>query len=339
MSRRVQLLFFVVGLALLALLVHHVGAHTLLADLRRAGWTFPPIVLLWAVVYAMNTAAWLLLVHGDADAERRRVPFGRAYVICVSSFALNYATPFVALGGEALRVSASTPWLGGHRAAASTIAFRVVHTAGQFVFWLLSIPVAFVLLPHTAATRGLLAVTAVVLVAGTVLLGALLRARTLERLLGVLPRVPLLRRLAPALERRRPSLLAVDAELAALARERPRRLAAALAIETTGRFLAALEFVLIARGVGEHVSWAGAAVIGGFSQLVMNVLFFVPFEMGPKEGSLFAVFRLLGYGPRVGVYGAVVSRLREVAWIAIGLTLIWLGAGRSSVGERRDQGA
>lgn len=319
MSRRVQLASFLIGVALLALLIAHVGARTLLADLRRAGWTLLPILLVWGTVYAMNTAAWLLLIGGP-----RSIPAGRAFVLTVSSFALNYVTPFVALGGEALRVASASAWLGTRRAAASVVAFRVVHTAGQFVFWLLTIPVAFALLPASPATRVLLALTALVLVAGTLLLGAVLRARTLERLLALLPRVPLLRRAAAPIERRRPALLALDAELAALARERPGRVALAVGVEAASRFVATLEFVLIARSVGAPVTFWAATVIAAFYQVVVNVLFFVPLSLGSKEGGLFAAFRLLGYAPRVGIYGAVVSRLREVTWIAIGLAFIWL---------------
>ena len=89
------------------------------------------------------------------------------------------------------------------------------------------------------------------------------------------------------------------------------------------------DIVLIGRSIGEPVSLGASAVIGSFSQLVINALFFVPFELGAKEGSLFAVFRLLGHAPHVAVYGAVVSRLREITWITIGLVAIWLGAARS----------
>jgi len=43
---------------------------------------------------------------------------------------------------------------------------------------------------------------------------------------------------------------------------------------------------------------------------VQNVIFVVPFEVGTKEGSLYLVFQLLGLDPALGVYTAIVSRLR-----------------------------
>jgi hypothetical protein len=336
MSRRIRFLTFVAGLALLALLVLRVGGgpRALAADVRRVGWGFAPIVALWGVVYAMNTASWLLVLH--ASEVGARLPFARAYAISVSSFALNYVTPVVALGGEALRTAAVAPLVGRQRAAAATVAFRVVHTSGQLLCWLLTVPLALALLPTTTAMRIVLVLAALVLLAATTLLGAALRARTLERLLDALPRIPLLARAAPRLERHRAALLGVDAEIAAVAHDRPRRLAAALAIETASRFVATLEFVLIARGIGAPMGFAGGAVVAGFSQVVMNALFFLPFEVGAKEGSLFVIFRALGYSAHVAVSSAVLSRLRELAWIAIGLGLIWVGAERrTALGARR----
>src|SRR5439155_833297 len=60
------------------------------------------------------------------------------------------------------------------------------------------------------------------------------------------------------------------------------------------------------------------------TSLVQNVIFIVPFEVGTKEGSLYIVFQLLGLDPALGVYTAIVSRLRDLVWIGGGLGLVWL---------------
>jgi hypothetical protein len=50
----------------------------------------------------------------------------------------------------------------------------------------------------------------------------------------------------------------------------------------------------------------------------------MPFELGSREGGLYVIFRLLGLPPALGVYTAIVTRLRELIWIAIGLTFVWV---------------
>ncbi|GJG86193.1 membrane protein [Gemmatimonadetes bacterium T265] len=361
MTRRLQAVAFVAGVAFLAWLVVTTGPRTILRDLARTGWTFLPIVLVWGGVYAGNTVAWLALLQGAAaddhvstggavNAEEARgvIPFPRAFAITVSAFALNYVTPFVSLGGEPFKGAAAARWVGRPRAAASVVSFRVVHSLGQFLFWALTIPVAWVVLPPDRATRTLLLVAAVVLIPASVGAVFLLRARVLERGLDALRRARALgglgTRLSARLEPRRAALAAVDAELVTVARH-PAPLALALAVEVAGRFLAAFELVLVARVVGAPFGYADAVVAAGVSQVIMNLLFFVPFEAGTREGGLVLVARLLGLAPTVAVYAALVTRLRELTWIGIGLGLIWAagerggGDGGTVRGRAADDGA
>lgn len=324
MSRRIRLAFLLAGLACFAYLVQHVGPRNITADLRRVGWTFAAIVLLWAVVYAVNTSVWLLLL----GAQGGRIPFWRAYAMTVSSFAINYVTPFVALGGEPFRAAAAAPWVGAERATGSVVAFRVVHTLGQFGLWLLLLPVAYTIVRPTGRGAELVLVAGAGLVAAVWLLTWLLRSHALGRLPGTLSAVPPLRPFARALERHRAVLEAVDAQLAALATRHPRRLAAALFLETLARFVSTAELALAARSVGAPMGLRGAAFVGGFSQLLMNILFFVPLSVGTKEGGIYLGVRVLGLRPSLGVYAAIVSRLREIAWIALGLALVWAAGAR-----------
>ena len=343
MNRRVQVGAFLAGVAFLAWLVVSTGPQTILRDLARTGWTFVPLVLIWGGVYALNTVAWLALLQGAiaddgasvggpvAPHEARGViPFPRAFAITVSAFALNYVTPFVSLGGEPFKGAAAARWVGRHRAAASVVGFRIVHTLGQFLFWVLTIPVAWAVLPADHGMRALLLTASVVLVPASVGALLLLRARMLERGLDALGHARVLGslgvRLRARLEPRRAALVAIDTDLAAVARH-PATLAIALGAEVSGRFLAALEFVFVAHVVGARFSYADAIVAAGVSQVVMNLLFFVPFEAGTREGGLFLVARLLGLAPTVGVYAALVTRLRELTWIGIGLGLIWAAGG------------
>jgi len=325
-SRGVRLGLFVGGSALFAYLVARIGLGTLAADAARTGWMFLPILLLYGLVYVCNAWAWWLMM---AD-EPARPPFWRAYAITVSGFSLNFVTPMINVGGEPFKVAAVSQWLGVRRAAGSVVCYQMLHTLAMVLSWFTALGLGAVLLPHDPAVLAALAVAAAVLVG----LGALLvsghRSGVLERLLDVLHRVPLLGRLARLVEPRRAVLAQVDAQIAEFYRGNRRRFYQALALEYLSRAIYMAEYWLIFLSVGLDAGYLKAYLIGGLSTLMLNVLFIIPFEIGAKEGSLYLLFRLLGLDPALGVYTAIVSRLRDLVWIACGLTLVWFSGRRAA---------
>ena len=66
-----------------------------------------------------------------------------------------------------------------------------------------------------------------------------------------------------------------------------------------------------------------ALVVGSFASLMMNLLVFLPFELGAKEGALYLMFGWLGITPALGLAAALLSRIREIITMAVGWSLIW----------------
>ena len=326
MSRKLQLLLFVVGAAVFAYLLARSGARQLLADAAQTGWMFAPIVLLYGVVCACNAGAWLLIMAGEPTAPS----FWRTWAITVSSFSLNFMTPLVNVGGEPFKIAAVAPWIGLRRAAGSALLFQMLHTFGLLLSFLTAALLGLIFLPRTPAIVTTLAVTVVVLTALILLLLTGHRRGGLERTLDLLHRAPLIRGLARWLEPKRSTLASLDTQITQFYHASPRRFFQALALEYVSRCLFMVEYLFIALSVGLDIGYGRAYVIGGLTQLVQNVLFVVPFELGTKEGSLYLLFQLLGLDPALGVYTAIVSRVRDLAWIGAGLGLIWLSGRRPS---------
>jgi hypothetical protein len=80
--------------------------------------------------------------------------------------------------------------------------------------------------------------------------------------------------------------------------------------------------VLIAASLGVRLGYLRAFAIGGLEALMGNLLFFVPFELGAREGSYLALFSLFGMDPQLGLYTSIVSRVRDFVWIGLGLLLM-----------------
>jgi hypothetical protein len=316
-SWRTQLLLFTVGAAALAVLIARSNPRQLLVDVRTAGWAVPAIVGVYGLVYVLNTVAWKLTM-----IERPRLSFPRAWAINVSAFAINYVTPFASIGGEPFKIVAASQWMGTRNGAASVLNYRLVHMQAHLLVFLTGVALAFVLLPAGTVATPLLVLMTLILVALTSLLLAIHREGVIERLFDIGARIPLLSRFVLRLEPRRGALVEVDRQLIAFHRSSPGRYYGALATEYAARVFSMLEFFIIARAIGNPVSFGSAFLIGGFSSLVVNLFFFMPLNVGSKEGGLYLVFAAIGLPARLGVVAAVISRFRELTWIAIGLIMV-----------------
>jgi hypothetical protein len=236
---------------------------------------------------------------------------------------VNYSTPLLSFGGEPLKVVAATRALGRPRAVGSIVAFRLLHALAHVLCFLLAlIPAAF-LLPHSP----LVLISLVVVGAALLLITAFLFSRHREGLalhaLQLLRRLPVLKRLAVRLEPRAAVFHEIDSHMTAIFKSDRRRFYAALGVELVARLLSLAEYWVILYGMGLGVDPWRAFVVASFSSLVANALIFVPFELGTKEGAVFLMFEWLGITPGLGLAAALLSRLRELVWIATGWGLIW----------------
>ena len=324
--RRLQLALFLLGAAVFGYLIARIGVGRLVSDATRTGWMFIPIVLLYALVYACSALAWQLTM-GDSN----RPSFWRTYAVLISAGALNFLTPLINAGGEPFRVAALAPWLGKRRAAGSLILHRMLHSFTYVLVWFTAVGLAFALLPRETPTAvfASLGVVALVLVGIIALFVSAHRSGVLERILNWLNRVPLLRRLGGALEPKRALLVELDEQITEFYHRQPGRFVQAILLEYLSRCIFMLELVLIVASLGFGLSYLLAFTIGGLEAIAGNVLFLVPFEIGAREGAYYLLFKLFGLDPQLGLYTSIVGRVRDFAWIAAGLLLIWaVGAPR-----------
>jgi len=319
MTRTLRLALFLLGAAVFSYLVAQIGIGQLASDVGRTGFMFVPIVLLYALVYACSALAWQLTM-GDSS----RPSFWRTYAVTISAGALNSLTPVVNAGGEPFRVAALAPWLGKRRAAGSVILHRMLHSFAYVLVWFTAIVLAFALLPPETpnVVRIILGVVGLVLLCILALIMSAHRSGILERLLDWMGRVPLLRRLAALLEPKRAMLMELDEQITEFYHRQPGRFVQALLLEYLSRCIFMVEIVLIVASLGYRLSYLRAFTIGGLEALLGNLLFLVPFELGAREGSYFALFALFGMDPQLGLYTSIVSRVRDLAWIGLGLLLM-----------------
>lgn len=319
MSRRLRLGLLLLGVAVVSLMIWKVGPATLWAGLSGSLWVALALVPLWATIYLLNAIAWRQLT----SAGGKPIPLLQAFRMTIIAFGVNYSTPFMSFGGEPLKVLAATPALGRRRAVGSIVSFRLMHSLVHVVWFLVALIPAAILLPDSP-----LKYLGLILVGGAmVFLTLFLLSRHREglalQLLHLLRRIPLLKRLAARLEPQAEAFHEIDQHVTETFHRAPSRFYVAFAVESVGRLLSLGEFWLILYGLGLGVDPMRAFLVASFSSLFVNALIFVPFELGTREAGPYLMFQWLGIDPALGLAAALLTRIRELTWIAVGWAMVW----------------
>ena len=111
----------------------------------------------------------------------------------------------------------------------------------------------------------------------------------------------------------------VDHSLGLFYRTAPTRLALSIWFHFVAWFLGSVETWLILRFLGSQVSLATAAVIEAFGTGIKIATFLVPASLGVLEGGFVATAATFGLSATTAISFSLVRRVREAAWIAIGL--------------------
>ncbi|MBP3227686.1 MAG: flippase-like domain-containing protein [Bacteroidaceae bacterium] len=319
-------LFFVFGIACVVFMALHFDTDGTGAALFLQGaWPWLPVVLgVWIFVYMLNGVAYRTIVNlTAATPDSPRLSYPAALRLTVSGFAFSYITP-MGFGGLPYRIMELRPRYGTTRATASTLLYSMTHVLSHFLLW----TTAALLFPVVYAAK--MDATLGVLIALFVCLAALVyylflrgvRSGVAQKLLRVAAALPLLQRFTRGLAERYGDSAARLDECLAMLHRAPRAFIKALMCEYFARLVNTWEFVFILLAFGVQVSYADALMVLAFSSLVGNVFFFLPLQLGAREGGVAAVFALLGLAPALGIYTALYTRVREIFWVAVGVVFI-----------------
>ena len=322
MNKKYQNLFFLFGAAVLAVMLTQLDYREVFAGLRSTGYWFFAVLGLWALLYALNTATWYIIIRSGASG-RDGINFLWLYKITVSGFALNYATPCGLMGGEPYRIMALAPRIGTERASASVILYAMTHIFSHLWFWLLSCFLYIATQPMSVPMAILLAaVGAACSVAIWFFLKGYKKGIAV-RCMNMLRHFPgLKRRVQGFVERHSDQLATIDSQIAALHNQNPRAFVSAVLLELSCRVASALEIYFILMVIMPTADYLECILILAFTSLLANLLFFMPLQLGGREGGFLMSAKGLALTANAGILVALIVRIRELIWTAIGLLLI-----------------
>lgn len=292
-------------------------------NLKRAGYYFPLIVLLWLFIYLLNGLSWYEIIR---DGKQTYVPFLRVFKLTITGFALNYVTPGGLMGGEPYRIMELKPYVGVERATSSVILYVMMHIFSHFCFWLLAVLVYIGLYPINTFMSIVLGVTIAFCAFFVVLFIRGYRLGMAVAFVRVCGKIPFLKKHAKNFaEKHQEALRNIDKQIALLHQKRKRTFYFALSMEFIARLLGCLEVWIILNILSTHADFVSCLLIVAFSSLIANLLFFMPMQVGGREGGFAIAVGSLQLSGAYGVYTALITRVRELIWIIIGLALMKIG--------------
>lgn len=96
-------IFFILGLLTLLYMVYKIGLQVIWNNIVQTGIWFVPVIGIWLIIYILNALAFKEIIF-ERKLPESNLPFLSILKLTISGYAINYITPFIALGGEPYRV-------------------------------------------------------------------------------------------------------------------------------------------------------------------------------------------------------------------------------------------
>ena len=318
-------LLFGVAAIIVMLFTFDVDYTQLYSHLLRAGLYLPAVIGVWIFVYAFN--AWAFQIIVNSGTHSKHLSFRHAYKLTVSGFAFSYTTPF-GFGGGPYRVMELSSYIGVPRAMSSVVLYSMMHILSHICLWS-SAAVLFAIVYTEKMTPflwTLFMIFTVVLVVVLFVFHLCYKKGVIVKLFTPLLHLPFAKKWARKFyDKHADDMQKVDDNIAYL-HSQPRAFYQSLLFEYVARVINALEYYFILLSLGVNLSFWDAILVLAFSSLIGNLLFFLPMQLGAREGGLSLIVKILGLtAPGIGIITSRYTRVRELVWIFIGVSLVKVG--------------
>ena len=301
----IAILFAVVGAALFAYAVRRAGVADIIDGIQNVGWGLALILTLAGLRFLIRAECWRLCLPSAVA-----FPLPRALAAFLAGDAVGNVTPLGLLASEPTKVLLTRHHLAPGEAIASLAVENLVYAASVMAMIGIGALVLVVNVPMPRVwTIGTVAAIAAMCVAGAVALRAM--RGTWDPARGSRPRW-------------RERLATVRDEAVQFSGGHPRRLWRVFGLDLTFHALAVIEvYVTLLWLLGDRSpTFVQAIVFEALNRVVTVVFKFVPFRVGIDELSAGALAPILSVSPAAGVTLAVVRKVRNLFWAAIGLALM-----------------
>lgn len=316
-------IFFILGALALGIMVYSIGLDNIWRDMKQTGWWYIPIIGMWVVVYIINTLS-LYIILRDGSQETKKISFFRLFKLTLSGFAINYITPFGLMGGEPYKIIELQPDIGIQKSTSSVLLSTMMRIVAHFIFWMVSIPLLLFLVPVLSDSVEI----GMIITTGTTFLLLLWAYRIytrggVNRALIISSRLPFIGKKIKAYRiGNQEKISQMDDLISDLYKNRKRDFFLSLSFEFIARILVCVEVILMMQAIKQPISFGESVLIESLQSLISNLFFFMPMQMGAREGGFVIVYGILSIPLAYGVFVSICKRIRELFWTLIGVVLI-----------------
>ncbi|CAG5068284.1 hypothetical protein DYBT9623_01013 [Dyadobacter sp. CECT 9623] len=321
-TKAYKALFLAIGVASLGYMIYGTGVTVIWENIQLTGIWFVPVIGSWLLIYILNAFAFRAIIR-EPQLPETNLSFWSVLRLTISGYAINYITPFVALGGEPYRILELKPALGMKKATSSVLLYSLMHMFSHVLFWLASIVLIVAVVPLSDV---MLAGCGILLVVGLILgywFINVYKKGLIVSSFRVLEKLPFVGKKAKEFALKNgENLYEVDDQIRILYAQRRDVFYASLFYEFVARVIGCLEIFFTAHAIGMEMSLSQSLIVSSGSSLFANLIFFFPMQLGTREGGLILALRSVGIASAPGLFIGIVMRIREIVWIMIGLALV-----------------
>jgi uncharacterized protein (TIRG00374 family) len=310
--RRIETFLMILALGFYAWFLRRLGVGNVYSYVRLAGWALALTCSLEAVSRVANTLGW----RATITSYPRGLSFAELFSARIAGEAIDYVTPSAQLGGQflmALMVRNKLPIALG---LSSVIVAALAEGIGQIGY----MSGALLLSIRLVATLQRLFWPIV----GGLVFAALL----LVGFFAVQTRKPLSHVWKAAARLNLPGVVNIEVQNAASQADamlvdfyqyhRWRVLWSAVWYLVAWS-MGPIEIYILMRALGQHVSFEIALMVDAIGLLIERVTFLIPAKLVSQEGGKALILGMLGYPAGVGFAVGFLRRIKEMAWVLLGL--------------------
>lgn len=315
--------FFFLGVALLIGMIYQLGVESILSMLQKTGWWFATIIGLWVFVYGFNAVSFHTIIR-DGSAESKKVSFWRTFQLTVSGYAINYVTPFGLLAGEPYRIIELRKYISRERATSSVLLYALMHFVTRFIFWIVAVPVLMFIVKSIPIPVKI-SLTAVAVISLILLIYSfrLYNKGFIMKTISLVAKLPFIgKNLKNYREKNSERLMQMDFYISDLYRHRKKDFIISFFAELLSRYIWCAEVMLMMYPVSKRINYMQSVISESVASIMGNLMFFMPMQLGAREGGFVLAFSLFSIPASLGVYVSLCTRIRELFWTLVGFILV-----------------